>query len=279
MAPYLEAAMLAGLQEYEPDDSRETRILGRFPMRNRFISDYIYRTTGKYRTAKQVGSRLQQLRDTSEGRELMDSLTSCYHRPRNEAGHSSFIFTPHPWATTSSVSLPRPPSDLWASDSSSSTCSSPISPSTDYTPVMPSQPEKSHMPRTVIPIDVLPEFIPWSASSFQSSANDTYPSFSMTGGDGNLLLSGSPRPMRNIDPTVTFVSPSPITAKSSYIVLFDGAPVHSEDTRMQVVDLANTAGRPDGSLLYSTTLVPNYWDTLCQASGRIKYRTDVLIIC
>lgn len=38
-------------------------------MRNRFISDYIHSTTGKYRSAKQVGSRLQQLRDTPEGRE------------------------------------------------------------------------------------------------------------------------------------------------------------------------------------------------------------------
>ncbi|KAI6101446.1 hypothetical protein EDD16DRAFT_395835 [Pisolithus croceorrhizus] len=63
--PYLEATMLKALQEYVPEDSRETRILGRFPMRNRFISDYIYRSTGKVRSAKQVGSRLQQLRDTA----------------------------------------------------------------------------------------------------------------------------------------------------------------------------------------------------------------------
>ncbi|KAF9471787.1 hypothetical protein BDN70DRAFT_819564, partial [Pholiota conissans] len=53
-----------GLENYQPDDSRETRLLGRFPMRNQFISDYIYEKTGKRRTAKQVGSRLQQLRDT-----------------------------------------------------------------------------------------------------------------------------------------------------------------------------------------------------------------------
>lgn len=33
-------------------------------MRNRFISDYIFELTGKLRTPKQVGSRLQQLRDT-----------------------------------------------------------------------------------------------------------------------------------------------------------------------------------------------------------------------
>ena len=37
-------------------------------MRNKFISDYIYQVTGKHRTPKQVGSCLQQLRDTCEGK-------------------------------------------------------------------------------------------------------------------------------------------------------------------------------------------------------------------
>ena len=37
-------------------------------MRNRFISDWIFEKTGKRRTAKQVGSRLQQLRDTCGGK-------------------------------------------------------------------------------------------------------------------------------------------------------------------------------------------------------------------
>jgi transcriptional enhancer factor len=59
---------LTGLENYQPDDSRETRLLGRFPMRNRFISDWIFEKTGKRRTAKQVGSRLQQLRDTCGGK-------------------------------------------------------------------------------------------------------------------------------------------------------------------------------------------------------------------
>ncbi len=66
--PELEAALLEGLESYQPDDSRETRLLGRFPMRNRYISDYIWKVTGKRRTAKQVGSRLQQLRDTCGGK-------------------------------------------------------------------------------------------------------------------------------------------------------------------------------------------------------------------
>jgi len=59
----------SGLQEYGPVHSREAHILSRFPQRNQFISDYIYRKTGKYRSSKQIGSRLQQFKDTSEGRE------------------------------------------------------------------------------------------------------------------------------------------------------------------------------------------------------------------
>ncbi len=64
----LNSSSTLGLENYQPDDSRETRLLGRFPMRNRFISDWIFEKTGKRRTAKQVGSRLQQLRDTCGGK-------------------------------------------------------------------------------------------------------------------------------------------------------------------------------------------------------------------
>ena len=36
-------SVASGLELYVPDDSRETRLLGRFPMRNRFISDHIFK--------------------------------------------------------------------------------------------------------------------------------------------------------------------------------------------------------------------------------------------
>src|SRR5580693_7732230 len=64
----LAPSLLPALDKYRPETSRSTRSLSRFPNRNRFISDYIYHVTGKRRTAKQVGSRLQQLRDTCGGK-------------------------------------------------------------------------------------------------------------------------------------------------------------------------------------------------------------------
>ncbi|KAF9471385.1 hypothetical protein BDN70DRAFT_575777 [Pholiota conissans] len=47
--PELEAALIEGLESYQPDDSRKSRLLGRLPMRNRFISDWIFEKTGKRR--------------------------------------------------------------------------------------------------------------------------------------------------------------------------------------------------------------------------------------
>ena len=58
----------AGLSEYAPAESKSPRGLTRFPNRNKFISEYIFNTTGEKRTAKQVGSRIQQLRDTPTGK-------------------------------------------------------------------------------------------------------------------------------------------------------------------------------------------------------------------
>ncbi|KAH8101096.1 kinase-like domain-containing protein [Cristinia sonorae] len=62
--PELEAALVKGLELYKPSESHSKRTIGRFPMRNKFISDYIFQGTGKRRSPKQVGSRLQILRDT-----------------------------------------------------------------------------------------------------------------------------------------------------------------------------------------------------------------------
>ena len=72
----------AGLERYKPSESKSTRTLGRFPMRNKFVADFIYETTGVKRTPKQVGSRIQQLRDTSAGKH-------SEYRP-SPGGHARF---------------------------------------------------------------------------------------------------------------------------------------------------------------------------------------------
>jgi len=82
----------------------------------------------------------------------------------------------------------------------------------------------------------------------------------------NIFHSPTPRPLRAIDPVVTFTSPSFVVAKSSCSVYFDGNCVHTD-----VADVACTPTKDEsGMFLYRTTLIPQYWDRLCQSHGRFQ---------
>ncbi|KAL1748182.1 hypothetical protein HDZ31DRAFT_30159 [Schizophyllum fasciatum] len=98
--PQLEAALIEGLEKYRPNSSVETRTLRRFPKRNRYISDYILRITGKYRTPKQVGSRLQQLRDTCHDPRILDLVCRKEYPPLD--------LTPQQYPPLSSLLPPVP---------------------------------------------------------------------------------------------------------------------------------------------------------------------------
>ncbi|KAF9461828.1 hypothetical protein BDZ94DRAFT_789344 [Collybia nuda] len=238
--PELEAALLEGLESYQPDDSRETRLLGRFPMRNRFISDYIFNKTGKRRTAKQVGSRLQQLRDTCGGKRLMNLLSP--RRPFGPASSRSY-YTHH---------TSRSDSDS-ASDSSSPPTTPKDSSFQAYNPLD---------SRTVIYIDILPD-----NSCSQGFPFDHASSFDDWSRSNVVRPSQLPRPIRSIDPTVTFLSQSPMSAQSSFTVQSAGMVVFSETT-----PLVSAGSAPDSNaLLYSTTLVPGFWDKICASPNPTQY--------
>jgi hypothetical protein len=201
---------------------------------------------------------------------VIDSLTRCY-LTRSEAG-LSLTFSPHhhvfggPSSSPSSLSCASLPSD---DSSTSSSAGSPTS-SAQYSPVMPPS-KHSQLPdsRTPVYIDILPESSSWSNSS-SSRPCASSPSKSSQGAAASHPSSNTPRRMKDIDPTVTFVSPTVVIGKSSYIVLLDGAPIHSEDTKLECIGPYPTgAVNPsnDGPLLYSTTLVPKFWDTLCKSPG------------
>ncbi|KAF7342376.1 TEA domain-containing protein [Mycena venus] len=85
---HLESALLEGLQQFRPTVCRETVMLGRYPGRNQFISLYILTKTGQRRTAKQVASRLQQLRESCSEQELQDLFyPSPYSNPSQGEGN------------------------------------------------------------------------------------------------------------------------------------------------------------------------------------------------
>ncbi|KAJ3565752.1 hypothetical protein NP233_g7439 [Leucocoprinus birnbaumii] len=73
--PNLEAALIAGLQLYSEKYRVRMRHPGRFIGRNHFLSDYVESVTGKRRTHKQVGSRLQQLKDTCYELDILYLIT------------------------------------------------------------------------------------------------------------------------------------------------------------------------------------------------------------
>lgn len=151
--------------------------------------------------------------------------------------------------------------------SSSSSTGSPIS-----SAAMPSS-RKNNIPdnRTPVYIDILPNVSSFSSSSSSRSRVPTSSYKPPQGAAAPQPSSNSPRRMRDIDPTVTFVSPSVVIGKSSYIVLLDGAPIHSEDTKLECVGPYFAGSSGDVPLLYSTPLVPKYWETLCKSPDPTLY--------
>ncbi|KAJ8515816.1 hypothetical protein ONZ45_g6807 [Pleurotus djamor] len=323
--PELEAALLEGLESYQPDDSRETRLLGRFPMRNRYISDYIFRVTGKRRTAKQVGSRLQQLRDTCGGKRLLALLSPCR---RDTPIHRSTPAIMREQQRTGFGPLDRPGLPSLDISSLSDTSSPTYSPTTplDADPTTPyfespSSSSASSSPqqpaRSVICIDILPDdpsYIhsssspfsstspsltspsspnhsippsPSSPSSLKADANEpsspsspttpTSNDVSYVSYGDNVYHPSQPRPLKSIDPTVTFVSQTTITAESFFTVFSDNMPVYSESTPLVLVSSQPTSQEGEAqeeeqsNMLYSTSLVPGYWATISESSDPTRF--------
>ncbi|KAF7289747.1 TEA domain-containing protein [Mycena indigotica] len=213
----LEAALLEGLESYVPDDSRETRLLGRFPRRNRFISDYIYEKTGKRRSAKQVGSRLQQLRESCGGKKLLH-LLSPFRQPYPDS-----------------------------SASSDSTCTSPVSP--QMTP--------SYTRHTVVYIDILPD-----GSSEIAPVN---PNWQNSTGEF-IRVSDRARPLRMINPSVAFVSSTQVNAQSHFTVYAGDRIMHAES-----VTLVPTRASQVSGVVYSASLVPDYWRTITESPDPTRF--------
>lgn len=233
----LEAALLEGLEAYVPDDSRETRLLGRFPRRNRFISDYIYNATGKRRSAKQVGSRLQQLRESCGGKKLMH-LLSPFRQP-------------YPDSSASSSS---------ASDEQSA-CTSPVS------PILPMNafpnPASSTPRHTVVYIDILPSDRERSTDILSGSS---CPSWEESSG-AVVHISDRARSVRLINPTVAFVAPAPVNAHSQFTVYAEDRIMHT--TSVPLMPAAD-AGAVSG-IVYCAALVPEYWRTISESSDPTRF--------
>lgn len=232
--PYLEVALFEGLSRYQPSNPRATKSLGRFPNRNRFISEYIMKKTGKHRTPKQVGSRLQQLRDTHQGKQLLQNLSN---------GNFSFEDAAPGGSNEAASPEPAPPYDY------------------------------QDTPRTVVAIEILPEgvnhYSPHSSPSHSpvsSPLSATFPA--------STFPHSQPRPISRIDPTVTFTSRSTMLAHSFFTVLRDGQPVHSETANVNLLSTSvnpDPSSDIECTFYYTAPLVPTFWSTLCRDQDPTRY--------
>ncbi|KAF9058679.1 hypothetical protein BDP27DRAFT_1343118 [Rhodocollybia butyracea] len=241
---HLEAALLEGLSLYQPDNSRETLLLGRFPMRNRFISEHILRTTGEVRTAKQVGSRLQQLRDTCGGGRKLQKLLS----PVLNSGT--------PVSNRSHYSLRRYGSRS-SMHSSSSGPGSPVS-----TDEVDSPWNLASSSSNVFYIDILPES---TSTSIVSDLDYTEP---LEG--GILSKAHGPRPIRAIKPCLAFTSNSDSSLNAISEFTVSNGEVEYRDQSPLSVD--PTTPTPEGSVaLYTCHLVPNFWEMICHSPDPTQF--------
>jgi transcriptional enhancer factor len=159
--------------------------------------------------------------------------------------------------------LPRSCNNFqWDSDSSSDASSLPPTPTEACF-------QTSGPPRTVVHIDIVPDDTPTTpVRSLQQEVigeEQQWPSI----GDGIVRASQHPRPIHCIDPTITLLSHSPISARSVFQVISSGMTVFSETTPLAPAGPAPEAA--SGALLYKTTLVPGFWDKISNSSGEDHY--------
>ncbi|KAJ6559378.1 hypothetical protein DFH09DRAFT_1083546 [Mycena vulgaris] len=232
-SPTLEAALLEGLAQYQPSVCKDTVLLGRFPQRNKFIAQYIWTTTGQRRTPKQIGSRLQQLRESPwrEQRRFLDSLEGRPVAAHLTVAHLLFR---DPKSTTTSFSYNS------NSPSPAGNGKAHVGPA-NITMCIDILPDNSHD----APFNGVPR--PWAESS-------------------NIIhVSRHPRRLASIDPTVTLASHAPVFAQSKFVVWTDQA-VRTETTG-PLAFFIDPHLPAHACVLHRTPLIPEYWNIILDSPG------------
>lgn len=252
-------------------------------MRNRFISDWIFDKTGKRRTAKQVGSRLQQLRDTCGGKKRM-----CPPTGYSEISFCSLLvlkllspirptprtITPPP-KTDSHMTHPSPSSAYDSESSSEASASLPATPTeatTNLQTLLYRGVERrvEEVPDIIVYIDLVRDPLLslvgsercWNPSSEALAEERLW----TERGFKVFRASQHPRHISEIEPTITFMSPKAISAKSHFTVQTEDGSLFSEVTSLESVG-GSSASTTDEGLLYKTLLIPGFWETIVHSEG------------
>jgi hypothetical protein len=227
-------------------------------MRNRFISDYIFETTGKRRTPKQVGSRLQQLRDTCKKDK---SETPTHLSLLAELTVTLYIFPVLQLLSHRNIT-----GSGSQSERSVSTSVSP-SPSPDGRHSV-----SMNQEHTYVKILLQDELWPAPTPSIRLINFDTNHSQSIqlspTCPPSGTVMSQN-RSSRNILPylsgAIELPSSCALLPQSKFIVYVEGStsPVHSEVASLKCI----SSPMQRSGWLYSFDLVPNFWENLCTSRG------------
>ncbi|RDB26350.1 hypothetical protein Hypma_006772 [Hypsizygus marmoreus] len=229
--PRLEAALLEALEKYQEQEWQPA--LNRFPLRNRFVSEHIYETTGKHRTPKQVGSRLQQLKDTCKEVRLLKLIAPHLAQDSAETARMS---SEHPETTRDTTD------------------------------------ERTNYPSPTIHVDIIIDKgpLPSSAPTIYLEQPDNAPPLQirMTSYRPQhavaSLSSACPSNLSGMSPAILIHSPCPLLQQSMVSVYSDGneMPLHSEVASLS----CSSWPLGDSCWVYATSLVPGIWDHLSSYS-------------
>jgi hypothetical protein len=203
-------------------------------MRNKFVADYIFEKTQQRRTPKQVGSRIQQLRDTHSGKQ---SKSSSIFAGIADIADDSLVLK----VISDRHYEMMHPKRASTSSGQSSACGMQSS-------LCPPCPSHMYIP-------TLPASAIWDLQTYGQPS-------SMLGD----IYSQQPRPLRLVDPTVTFRSAGQTPCQSIFRVYRDHRLVHQEMTMVSIRAVHDSTS-PSPTWLYSTTLAPNFWGHLCEVEG------------
>ena len=224
-------------------------------MRNRFISDYIFQVTGKQRTPKQVGSRLQQMRDTCKGGPSM-SMSPWFH---------------HYWLTVMSV-LELISRRFSSAEGETMTESS--SEGSRHASQTPYENSSSRDQPTVVYVEISLQLSTSPVPVIHFISNDIAnplviclaPSAVPAYQGHSVARDSRGSVLRTLSNTVEFASPCALTLRSVFDIYRDGShsPIHTEDVPLKCV----SSPVQSSGWLYSTEITPAFWKTLCEKKGR-----------
>ncbi|EDR01694.1 uncharacterized protein LACBIDRAFT_333124 [Laccaria bicolor S238N-H82] len=237
-------AVALALEKYRQEGTWPNKLLDRFPMRNRFISDYIFEVTGKCRTTKQVSSRLQQMRDTCKGGPIMSVLELI-------SGRFSSVEAETMTESSGTVSEGSCHASQMPYENSSSR---------DHLCVEISvQPSMSPVP--IIHFNLNDIATPL-VICLASSAVPAYQGHSVSRNSRGSVLHTSSN-------TVEFTSPWALILSSVFYVYCDGSEllVHTEDVPLKCL----SSPVQSSGWLYSTEITPAFWKTLCEKKELTRY--------